>query len=173
MKIFTVILSCLVSFCAAAEVSEMNLQNKVKSWSVEGQLNTASNSTTSTFGPSMFYRLDEKNLVGFRLLSPLSWGEGTLSQMAVYRHLFGIEKTSLFGEVSLASNQYSVGDTELDSPSAGTNFGIIHRLNEDISFGGLAGMEWTHVELHKNSVSDAKSDLNLYGRLALFGSVAF
>ncbi len=146
---------------------------EVHDWSVEAQFNTISNSVSPTFGSSALYFLDANNQVGVRVLAPLSFGEGTTSAMGVYRHIFSENKTTLLAEFTLAQNVYSFGRSYgVSSGSMGTNIGILHHLNEDIAFGGIAGTEWTNVYLTKHS-ADNNGTTYIYGRLGLFASLGF
>lgn len=176
MKIvFGVLVSLVCVHAFGAEVSQMNAASisQASPWSVEGVFNTISNSTSSTFGPTLLYDFDSVNFLGVRVLAPTSNGNGTYSEFAVYRHSFRPEKTSLFAEITAGENQYSYSGYMTDAPSAGTNIGIIHHLNQDIAFGGLAGLEWTQALLEKYYAMTSDSHYYVYGRLGIFGSIAF
>lgn len=166
----------LVPYLSQGQTSVLTQEATQKNWATEAQLNTASNSSSATFGPSLLYKMNSKNQLGLRFLAPASSGdEGTISLMAVYRHHFGENKTNLFSEATTGTNWYGFGEprTSLNAPSLGTNVGVIHHLNEDISFGGIAGIEWTRTRLEKGLASNESDTVYLWGRIALFGSLSF
>lgn len=167
---------CLFPLLSNAHSSTLINDNSGKNWTTEAQLNTVSNSMSATFGPALLYSLNPENQLGFRFLAPLGSGpEGTISLMAVYRHHFGENRTKLFGEGSVGTNWYTFGEPRatLNDSSLGTNIGVIHHLNEDISFGGMAGFEWTRTRLEKNFVTREPNSIYAWGRISLFGSLAF
>lgn len=171
-----VFLSPYISKAQSSISTIEKLEKSEKNWTTEAQLNTASNSYAATFGPSLLYKLNRLNQIGFRFLTPVGAGEnGTISLMALYRHEFGESKTNLFGEGSFGTNWYYSGEprTVLNAPSIGTNLGVIHHLTEDISFGGLAGFEWTRTRLDNGVVSNDPDSIHAWGRIALFGSLNF
>lgn len=174
MKASTIILFLLYFFQSNVYGDTNNITlHTIKNWSVEAQLNTMSNSVSQTFGPTIFYMLNEKNHLGLRTLAPLNYGDGTYSFFGVYRHLFSLNKTSLFGELSWGANIYRQDKSTKSDKSFGTNIGIIHHLTEDISFGGLAGAEWTQTYLTQNMADNYKFDNVIYARLSLFGILSF
>jgi len=147
-------------------------------WSVEGQFNTVSNSTTTTFGPSIHYSWDARNLIGFRALAPVAGSDssGTASIMALYRHAFSENKSRVFAEATLGENIYSSKEGEMGalvSPSIGTNLGVLHQLTSDIAIGGIAGTEWTRTAVYKDDAYIHDDGLYIYARLGMFASMAF
>lgn len=177
MKISFIFLAVLlIPYLSQGQTSVLVQDETQKNWTTEAQLNTASNSSSATFGPSLLYRVNSKNQLGLRFLAPANSGDqGTMSLMAVYRHHFGENKTNLFAEGTAGTNWYAFGEprTSINAPSLGTNIGVIHHLTEDISFGGIAGMEWTRTHFEKNFASNEANSVYLWGRIALFGSLSF
>lgn len=52
--------------------------------------------------------------------------------------------------------------------------GVTHRLTQDISFGGIAGADWTSTEVAKDYVVIESTNTTwIYPRLALFTSLNF
>jgi hypothetical protein len=183
-NILAALLIFSVSAMALAEVNSNSIKEENantnttqnQNWSVEAQFNTISNSISPTFGPSLLYALNNKNQLGLRFLAPTTGsGDATASLMAVYRHLFSESKTSLLVEGTLGENGYAYGEPSeaIYAPSVGTNLGVIHRLNDDIAFGGLAGLEWTQTYLQKGLAFNNPSGLDVYARLSLFVSLYF
>jgi hypothetical protein len=67
---------------------------------------------------------------------------------------------------------YVDSTTYYDYGSVGTNLGVIYRVNEDLSIGGVAGAEWAQRYLERyRSVED--SVIYIYPRLAVFSSLRF
>ena len=166
----------LISISAFAQVSQISLDDSATNWSAEGHFNTISNSLTAMFGPTLFYKLNSRNQLGLRFLAPVGSAETeTYSMMAVGRHHFSERKSHLFVEGSMASNWYLFRNSGFffRSSSVGTNLGIVHQLNEDLSFGGLAGVEWMRTRIGANGAYDSTERIYAWSRLALFAALAF
>lgn len=175
-----VLLTSPLAYSANEEISAPLVKNTDNAWSVEGHLNTISNSQSSTFGPSIGFDLTPQNTIGFRFFAPFSnsiSSGGTTSLIAFYRYKYRETKTSLFNEISLAQNFYMLAtdnlDTSVKAPSVGTNIGIIHQLNPDIAFGGIAGAEWTKTHVTSTYIVDRKDGVRVYARMGVFGNISF
>ena len=153
---------------APGEITELN-------WTTEGLMSTSSNSLSATFGPGLLYHLDSENQIGFRYLSPVSAGDGTNSLAAIYRYFFTEKKTSLFAEVTYGYNWYNYEFDWLSTSgtSIGTNIGVRHQLTPDISFGGIAGLEWARTKVEKTYAYNTENNIFAYTRIGLFGAVTF
>ena len=147
-----------------------------KNWMVEGQLNTASNSIQPTFGPALFFNVDEINQIGFRILAPIGYSnEGTTSIQGVYRHYFGQKKTVLFGEGNIGANWYN-SDTYASvayGTSVGTYIGLMHHLTEELAVGGVGGADWTRVYINREYAFTDTEAIRVYPKVALIGAFAF
>ncbi|WP_413288827.1 hypothetical protein [Bdellovibrio sp. HCB337] len=175
----TLLLASITAKAETQAISSSIADPSFKKWSVEGLFNTISNSTTSTFGPSIMYAFSPRNQVGFRFLAPTgnSNSTGTASAVLLYRHNFSEAKTSLFGELSIAQNFYYSENTyyrnALMGGSYGTNIGIIHHITSDIAFGGIAGGEWAETYISNKDYYNRGGEFNVYARLGVFGAIAF
>ena len=175
-KLVVSVLAFLAPYFCYGETLDSSLEKLKKDWSTEAQVNTISNSVSATFGPALLYKLNSTNQIGLRFLAPLLSNErGTISLMGVYRNYFSKNKTNLFGEGTLGANWYSFKNslTVTNASSFGTNMGIIHHLTEDISFGGLCGLEWAVTPLERDFSSNESESIYAWGRIALFASLNF
>lgn len=179
---FVLSFSCLVT--AAEEINSISdTQPKTENlgkWSVEAQLNTYSISVSPTFGPTLNYSLNEKNLLGLRTLAPLSREATTetFSAHLVWRHMFSQKKTSLFSELTtgylLTLNQGVEGPGYLQAGAAGFNLGAQYKLDSNFGIGGLAGGDFTRLEVTRRSFAIlSEGPVIFYPRLALFANVIF
>ncbi len=190
-----IILFTLFAFpmLSLAEVQTSTIENNKNDWAVEAIFNTTSDSTGTTFGPSIYYKINNQNFIGFRFNAPVGNKtdfEGTYTLAIPYRLFFSERKTSLFTELNLALNSYSIFenksyyDSEFNfigndrvlvsstGASMGTYLGVIHNLNSDISFGGLAGLDWSNVALNRIYRTQS-NNVFAYTRISIFSSLNF
>ena len=143
-------------------------------WTTEGQLATSSNSIQPTFGPALFYNVDDNNQVGFKVLAPVGKvSEGTTSLVGAYRYFFGRAKTALFGEGTLSANWYNSANYYVYGTSLGTHIGVVHRLTEDIAFGGIGGTEWTRTRIVNSVAFNDPNSIYIWPVIAVFGAIGF
>jgi hypothetical protein len=185
-SVFILIFACF-SFAQAQEIVTQvtttvtpPVSKTVDQWIVEAQVNTQSNSRETTFGPTLFYILKEKELIGLRYLAPLnSSSDSATSLLAVYRHIFAERKTSFFAEGTIGYHHYSINnpsgfiDRTLLSSSLGGNMGVVRRLDDGMAYGGIAGFDITSVGVEKGHAYKKAGATFVYPRLTLFTNLSF
>jgi hypothetical protein len=154
-------------------------------YEVEGQIHTISLAPGVTFGPSIQFKSSPFNAFGFRMVAPISRNDDLqlISMGGFWRHYFSEKSTSLFTEVgggvnfATFENEQFVAELSGNGTSffsAMANFGVLHKINEDIGFGGYGGVDIARVRLSKNFISypdDGRA--YIYPRLSMFASIAF
>jgi opacity protein-like surface antigen len=175
-----IILAVSFSICALSAKAEDTIQTQSQNsveqqaskWSVEGMLQAQSvtGGASPVFGPSLSYKVSNKNFLGFRALASISktGDDGAYGAQTFWRHLMSEKKTSLFTEASVAYN--IVYTTAF--PSAGLALGVLHQLNSDFAFGGLAGVEVANASVG-DYYSYRTSAMVIYPKMALMGSLSF
>ena len=154
-------------------------------YEVEGQIHTISLAPGVTFGPSINLKTSPYNAFGFRVVAPVTRNDDLqiISMGGFWRHYFSELKTSLFteagggvnfatlGNQQFMARQRSINGTSFISGMA--NFGILHKINEDVGFGGYGGVDFTNILLTKNDFGLRENTIYLYPRLSMFASIAF
>ncbi len=136
-------------------------------WMVDGmmQFHSVSGKSSPLIGAGIAYSLNLRNLVGVRAMMSFSGTalNGAYAAQGYWRYYFMAKKTRLFTELNVNAN---VLNTYL-FPSAGVALGVTRYLVEDLSIGGIAGIESTKNGIDELGAYPVK-EIVVYPKLAIF-----
>lgn len=142
MKLTLLVASLLVASISFANTSATTVDSVNIPWSFEGSMTaqTINDMSSPSVGATALYQYSESLNFGMRASTTLNSSRFEVGHRleAIQRFKFYRSKTDLFVELS----QGYFEDFSDNYTTVGSSIGLNHRLGKDISFGGLAGVDY-------------------------------